>query len=175
MPTPKLTPEIITAAIAGFEQQKTRIDAQIAELRAMLPGGRTEPATTPEAPTGKRRKLSAAARRRMKEGQQRRWAKIRDEAESSSSPVTPEPVKPKRKLSAAGKANIVAASRKRWVAVHATQSTPAKSAVKTTAKALNNTPKRKLSAAAKAKLVANLKKARAARAAKKTSGDTVPF
>ena len=42
MPTPKLTPEIITAAIAGFEQQKTRIDAQIAELRAMLPGGRTE-------------------------------------------------------------------------------------------------------------------------------------
>ena len=39
MPTHKLTPEIITAAIEGFEQQKRRIDTQIAELRAMLPGG----------------------------------------------------------------------------------------------------------------------------------------
>ena len=33
MPT-KLTPEFITAAIEGFESQKTKIDAQIAELRA---------------------------------------------------------------------------------------------------------------------------------------------
>jgi len=57
----------------------------------MLPGGRTEPAVTLEAPTGKRRKISAAARKRMKEGQQRRWAKIRGEAESPSSAVTPEP------------------------------------------------------------------------------------
>src|ERR1035441_6981311 len=39
MPTHKLTPEIITAAIVGFEAQKTRIDDQIAELRAMLSGG----------------------------------------------------------------------------------------------------------------------------------------
>jgi len=31
MPT-KLTNEIITAAVAGFESQKARIDAQIAEL-----------------------------------------------------------------------------------------------------------------------------------------------
>jgi hypothetical protein len=110
MPTNKLTPEIIIAAIDGFESQTTRIDAQIAELRAMLPGGRTETAARPEAPIGKRRKISAAARKRMKEGQQRRWAKIRGEAES---PITPEPAKPKRKLSAAGKAAIVAAMKKR--------------------------------------------------------------
>ena len=44
MPTPRLTPEIIHAAIDGFEAQKLRIDAQIADLRAMLPGGTTEPA-----------------------------------------------------------------------------------------------------------------------------------
>ena len=50
----------------------------------------------------------------MKEGQQRRWAKIRGESESSSPSVRPEPVKPKRKLSAAGKANIVAALKRRW-------------------------------------------------------------
>ena len=74
MPT-NLTPEIMNAAIVGFEQQKLTIDTQIAELRAMLSGGSNEPATTPEPPTAKRRKFSAAARKRMKEAQQRRWAK----------------------------------------------------------------------------------------------------
>ena len=43
MPT-KLNPEIIAAAIEGFENQKNRLDAQIGELRAMLNGGRTESA-----------------------------------------------------------------------------------------------------------------------------------
>ena len=33
-----LTNEIITAAIDGYESQKARIDAKIAELQAMLPG-----------------------------------------------------------------------------------------------------------------------------------------
>jgi hypothetical protein len=103
------------------------------------PDGRTEPAATPEVPTGKRRKISAAARKRMKEGQQRRWAKIRRESEPSSPSVTPEPSKPKRKLSAAGKANIVAALRKRLAAKKAAaKAVPAvvkKSAAKKTAKA----------------------------------------
>jgi hypothetical protein len=31
-------------AIVGFEQQKVRIDAQIADLRSMLDGGHTETA-----------------------------------------------------------------------------------------------------------------------------------
>lgn len=31
MPTPKLTPEIVVAAVLGFEQQRRRIDDQIAE------------------------------------------------------------------------------------------------------------------------------------------------
>ena len=35
---------IINAASLGFEQQKLHIHAQIAELRAMLPGGGTTPA-----------------------------------------------------------------------------------------------------------------------------------
>jgi hypothetical protein len=50
MPT-KLNPQILTAAIIGFEEQKRHIDLQIAELRAMLDGGsRTTPAAMPEAP-----------------------------------------------------------------------------------------------------------------------------
>ena len=62
MPTHKLTAEIINAALEGFEQQKLRIDAQIAELRQMLQGGPTATAATPEVPKGKRRKMNAAAR-----------------------------------------------------------------------------------------------------------------
>ena len=38
MPT-KLTTEILTAAIDGFEMQKTRMDARIAEILQMLDGG----------------------------------------------------------------------------------------------------------------------------------------
>jgi hypothetical protein len=33
---PKLRNEIITAAIHGYEVQKTRIDTKVAELRAMM-------------------------------------------------------------------------------------------------------------------------------------------
>ena len=122
MPT-KLTAEIITAAILGFESQKTKIDAQIAELRAMLPGGTAETATTPEVPTRKRKKFSAAARKRMKEAQQRRWAKIRGES-APPVPATQEAPKAKRKLSNAGRANIVAALKKRWAAKKAATSKP---------------------------------------------------
>src|ERR1017187_903695 len=99
MPTNKLTPEIINAAVEGFEQQKLRIDAQIAELRAMFHGGPTATAATPELPKGKRRKMSAAVRKRMGDAQRKRWAESKKSSEPSS-PVAPEVPKPKRKLSA---------------------------------------------------------------------------
>ena len=114
---PTFTPEIIHAAIDGFEQQKVRIDAQIAQLRAMLPGGSAGIAAAPGADPAKR-KMSAAARRRMALGQQRRWAATRGTAEPASQPI-PAPSKPKRKMSAAGKAAIAAAQRKRWGAKRA--------------------------------------------------------
>ena len=113
MPTPKLNAEIIAAAIEGFESQKRRIDTQIGELRAMLSGGRTEGTTTPEAPTRKR-KVSAAARRRMAEGQKKRWAAIKAESKKPESAARPEPAKPKRKISAAGRRAISEASKRRW-------------------------------------------------------------
>jgi hypothetical protein len=96
MPTPKLTNAIPSAAILGFEEQKRRIDAQIAELRAMPSGGPASTAATAEA-VPRKRKVSAAARRRMALGQKARWAKIKGESERSV-PAS----KPKRKLSAAG-------------------------------------------------------------------------
>ncbi len=123
MPTNKLTPEIIIAAIDGFESKKRQIDEQIAELRAMLPGGPTESAAMPEAAKGRRRKVSAAARKRIGDAQRKRWAASKAEAE----PVRD---KPKRKLSAAGRANIVAALRKRWAAKKAGATKTAPAAVK---------------------------------------------
>ena len=113
MPTPKLNAEIIAAAIEGFESQKRRIDAQIGELRAMLSGGRTEGTTTPEAPTRKR-KVSATARRRMAEGQKKRWAAIKAASAAPESAARPEPAKPKRKISAAGRRAISEATKRRW-------------------------------------------------------------
>jgi hypothetical protein len=73
MPTQRLTSEILSAAIDGFEAQKKRIDAQIAEIRQMLDGNRPEPAVV-AAPAKRRRKMSAAARKRIAAAQRRRWA-----------------------------------------------------------------------------------------------------
>ena len=107
---PKLNREIISAAITGYEHQKQQIDTRIAELRAMLPGGSTEAATS-EPATRKRRRLSAAARKRIGDAQRRRWAAARGEYETAAAP---EPAKRKRKLSAKGRAAIVAATKRRW-------------------------------------------------------------
>src|SRR6266566_4363432 len=106
MPKPRLTNEILTAAIDGFEAQKKRLDAQIGELRAMLSGNSTGPAASSESPAPKRRKFSAATRRRMKEAQQKRWAAIKGEG-------APAPSKPKRQISEAGLKRIIAATKRR--------------------------------------------------------------
>jgi hypothetical protein len=110
---PTLSKQIIEAAIGGFEAQKLHIDAQIAELRAMLNGRLATPTPEPK-PAKAKRKMSPATLRRMREGQQRRWAKAKG---VSAAPLEVVPAsKPKRKLTAAGKAAIVAALKKRWAA-----------------------------------------------------------
>jgi hypothetical protein len=116
MPTGKLTKTIIEAAIAGFEAQKASIDGQIAELRAMLTGNsETEADQAPAKAKG--HKFSAAARKRMREAQKLRWAKIRGEA--STAPVkTPSKAakKPKGGITAAGRKALSIAMKKRWAA-----------------------------------------------------------
>jgi hypothetical protein len=116
---PKFTNEVITAAIEGYEFQKTRIDQQIAELKGLLTGGSAKTAAPADSTPPKRRKFSAATRHKMKLAQQKRWAKIK----GGSEPATPAKVsaKPKRKISAAGRKAIAEAARKRWAAVKATK------------------------------------------------------
>lgn len=129
MPIPKLTKEMVVAAILGFEEQKRGIDAQIAELRVFLSGEPAEPAAESAAipvPTKHpRRKISAAGRKAMAEAQRRRWAAIKGEPQPQAS-ATPtatqtskEAPKPKRKLSLAGRAAIIAATKKMWAAKRA--------------------------------------------------------
>ena len=74
MPSPKLTNEIIAAAIDGFEAQKARIDGQIAELRAMLAGDSGEPPPTPESTRRKRRRMSTAGRKAISGSTRKPWA-----------------------------------------------------------------------------------------------------
>jgi hypothetical protein len=112
MPT-KLSKEVVLAAIEGFQSQNRQIDTQIAELRQMLNGHRTVSLASPEEPTRKRKKFSAASRRRMKEAQQRRWAAVKGDT-APSSPATAKSPKRKRHLSAAGRQAIIAATKKRW-------------------------------------------------------------
>jgi hypothetical protein len=151
---PKLTNEIIVAAVEGYESQKARIDAKIAELETLPPGASPEATAAPEVPTRKRKRFSAASRKRMKEAQRRRCAKIRGESEP---PAPKEAPKPKRRISKEGLARIAAATKKRWAAVRA-------------AKAQQKTGRKKTAP----KKAAGKKVAAKKAAAKKTAPATAP-
>jgi hypothetical protein len=125
MATQRLTNDIISAAIEGFESQKKRIDGQIAELRQMLTGGESGVAATLEPRKG-RPKMSAAGRRAIAVAQRKRWAAIR----KASQPVSAKAPKPKRRLSAAGKKRIIEATRRRWAAFRAQKAAAQKAAAK---------------------------------------------
>jgi hypothetical protein len=105
----ELTAEIVRAAIAGFEQQRLQIDAQLAELRAMIAAGNRE-IISPGSTTTKRRRFSGASHRKMALAQRARWARIR--GESALAPA--ETPKPKRRLSAAARKAIGEGQRRRW-------------------------------------------------------------
>jgi len=126
MPTQKFTQEILAAALIGFEQQKRNIGAKIAEIRAMLSGRGTEAAAAAER-IPRKRKVSAAARRRMALAQKARRAKSR----GASKPPVPVAT-PKRRISKEGMERIIAATKKRWAAVKAAKAQQEKAAAKKT-------------------------------------------
>jgi hypothetical protein len=124
MPTPRLTNEVINAAILGFEGQKNRTDAQIAELRAMVPSSN---GSKPETKVHKKRGMSVAGRAAVAEAQRKRWAATKEQS------VAKPAKKVKRKLSPEGRAAIIAATKKRWAAKRAAAMEPATKAAKKTA------------------------------------------
>ena len=65
-------------ALVGYEFEKQRIEGKIGEIQAMLKGkaASSAGAATPK-PAGKKRILSAAARKRISRAQKKRWAEAR--------------------------------------------------------------------------------------------------
>ena len=104
-----LTPDIIAAAIAGYESRKKQIEQQIAILRATH-GGVYNSADVSTKRT--HRTLSREGRARIAAAQKLRWAKMRG-ARAPTEEVEP---KPARKLSSAGRRAIAEAARRRWAA-----------------------------------------------------------
>ena len=151
MAGPKLTNEIINAAILGFEGQKKQIDDQIAELRAMLSGGPAETASpTPEvAAPGKRRKFSASARRKMALAQKKRWAAIKGTSEQPEPATSEAPKAKRRKMSASARKAIGEATRQRWALKRASEASASKASKKTVVKAKRKAPANRVKKAVK--------------------------
>ena len=125
MPT-KFTTEILAAAIEGFQAQKRRLDAQIAELRQLMAGSSPEPAATPE-PARKRRKMSASARQRIADAQRKRWAVVKKESGVVAKTAEACCQESETETERGGPAKrIIAATKKRWAAVRAAASKAAK-------------------------------------------------
>jgi hypothetical protein len=148
MPTQKLTAEIIHAAIEGFESQKRRIDSQIHDLRQLLNGDRAETGTESGTPARKR-KISAAGRRRMAAAQKARWAKIKGQPDGQPSSAQSPAPKAKRKLSAAGRKAISEATKRRW-ALKRAEAAKTSAPKKTPAKKSDSKPNKKARKAPKA-------------------------
>jgi hypothetical protein len=78
MPKTKVNPELLRMALAGYEAEKLKIDERIREVRGLLDGGTKPSSTAPEpTPKRKRRKMSAAARKRIGDATRKRWAELR--------------------------------------------------------------------------------------------------
>ncbi len=81
----KMDPALLQAALEGLEQRLKQVNTNIATVKQMLriDDGRRTPATPsasaaePKAPARRRRRMSAAARKRIAEAQKRRWAAFR--------------------------------------------------------------------------------------------------
>jgi len=105
--------EILQAARLGYIGKLAELDQLIAAET-----GEPTPAIEESAPLSKRRKMSAATRAKMAEGQRKRWAKLNGELPEPVAAITKAPRK-KRRLSVAGRKAIADATRKRWAAFHA--------------------------------------------------------
>lgn len=68
--------EILQAALVGLEHRRAQIDQKIAQVHELLGEGASGQAS-PVAPTPQKRKMSAAGRQRIAEGQRKRWAAVK--------------------------------------------------------------------------------------------------
>jgi len=113
--------EILEAARLNYQTKLAEVERLISEesrqaVRKTSPTAAAEDVTP--ARYGKRRKMSAATRAKMAEGQRKRWAKLNGELPEPVAAITKAPRK-KRRLSVAGRKAIAEATRKRWAEYNA--------------------------------------------------------
>jgi hypothetical protein len=135
---PKLDNTILEMAVRGYEAERDRISAAMAEIRAQLgqrgPGRTITVATGADHTAPKKRTMSASARARIAAAQRARWQAYK---KAKAEPAQAQAEKPKkRKLSAAGRRAIQLATKKRWAEYHKAQkqATKAKAKPRATAK-----------------------------------------
>jgi len=124
-----LSPEVLSAALAGLEAQIHKIDEHIEKVRSLLgtaPKRRGRPPKSDSAVTGasaeaapKKRRFSAATRARMRAAQQKRWAALKGEPKAPAKAAAKKAAPQKRRLSAAGRKRIIEATKKRWAEYNA--------------------------------------------------------
>ena len=137
--TQKHDPEFLHAALVGLQHMLGALEHRIAELRSHLGGQPVSRKAAAPAPAsgGKKRTMSAAARKRIGLAQKKRWAAF-NAAKAKPAPSKP----PKRVMSAEGRARIVAATKKRWAAFHKAQRAPKPAAKQAVKKAVKSVAKK---------------------------------
>jgi hypothetical protein len=69
--------QTLQAALTGYQSEHDRITRAIADLRMRIKGGKAPTSSGPDhaaSPTKPKRKMSAAARKRIAAAQKKRWA-----------------------------------------------------------------------------------------------------
>lgn len=95
----------VSGIVKQIKKERDRIERELSGLNAALSA--FVGAYKGTKPTGKRRTMSAAARRKISLAQKARWSKQK--------------AKPRRTMSAAGRKRIAAAQRARWAKVKSQQ------------------------------------------------------
>jgi hypothetical protein len=104
--------ELLAAALAGYQNQLTEIEAKVAELKRRLGGKAAAPAAAPEV---KKSRLSEAARARIAAAQRKRWAAAR-KAAAAATKAAAAPVKKTAGRKAAAVAKKAVSARKKAAA-----------------------------------------------------------
>ena len=68
------TQRLLDLALKGLQAERAKLDDEVREIKAQLGQGRS---TTAQKAAPKRRRMSAAARKRISEGMKRRYAELR--------------------------------------------------------------------------------------------------
>jgi hypothetical protein len=133
---PKLDHAILEMAIRGYEAERDRISAAMAEIRTKLgqrgPGRPVTVIADTDRTTPRKRTMSADARARIAAAQRARWQAY-NKAKAEPKEAKPEKTA-KRRLSAAGRRAIQLATKKRWAEFHKAQKPSPKAKAKTATK-----------------------------------------